>query len=615
MADALQDWHPSEEEVLRHVDGELSARASSRILSHLEACWACRARVDRLQETIRAFTELVEGPLTAELPDPPRSWSGFAAALRRVADGRASSHSWAHLAKALTWRLAFWQTSRARRVRRTRPTRGKVGTGHPSAAAAFRRTVLLTGCVALIVFVAVNLRSPTVSAAHVLRSADRADRAFFESPGTASYRVLHMEARRRPGPALISRATVEVWQDGQSGLKARRLYDEQHTLVAGEWIDRQGVRTLYERAGPSARSDARETGEAPAVSFADAWRWEPSPADFIRLTGGAEATVRRTGGSFVLSYGSRENTSQPGLLEASLTVRQADWRVTRQTLVVQQTSEIREYRFIEQRVDRVPAAQAVSRFTPERELLNLPAPLATLTDTRAASSLLTPLPRAVVYPSPTELDRLELEACYRVHRFNLCLEEPSGVTRTPAGVRVNALVESEGQRAVLLHALEPISRHTALAVDVEARDGAPPRDEPARSATATADLPASTGPAPATGALRRYMRAQTRDGTVSAGALDDAIAMISAWALQRSAKRVEEIRAVRQLLARWPLDRVQRLGPETAAMWHAMLAQHAHALRTETSVLRRQLQPMLFPTLTDEHRVRERAKQESRGLS
>src|SRR5436305_927195 len=82
-----EPWHPSDEEVLDYLDGELKERCARRVRAHLEACWACRARAQRTQEAITRFAEFAGRSLADRIPPPPRGWSTFRARLRRVIDG------------------------------------------------------------------------------------------------------------------------------------------------------------------------------------------------------------------------------------------------------------------------------------------------------------------------------------------------------------------------------------------------------------------------------------------------------------------------------------------------------------------------------------------------
>ena len=65
--------HPSEEEVLRLADGELSSRRAAVVKDHLASCWECRARQQQIEATIADFVHACHDtldPLLAPAPGP-----------------------------------------------------------------------------------------------------------------------------------------------------------------------------------------------------------------------------------------------------------------------------------------------------------------------------------------------------------------------------------------------------------------------------------------------------------------------------------------------------------------------------------------------------------------
>src|SRR5579864_5248482 len=66
--------HPEEEQLLRYLDGELTAQASAGVRSHLEACWQCRAALEQLQNVVSECVHYRKNVLQRHLPTPPAPW-------------------------------------------------------------------------------------------------------------------------------------------------------------------------------------------------------------------------------------------------------------------------------------------------------------------------------------------------------------------------------------------------------------------------------------------------------------------------------------------------------------------------------------------------------------
>ena len=64
----LSDKHLSDQEMLLAADGELSTRQAAQVHSHLAECWACRARMAEIEETIADFARAHRQTLDPQLP-------------------------------------------------------------------------------------------------------------------------------------------------------------------------------------------------------------------------------------------------------------------------------------------------------------------------------------------------------------------------------------------------------------------------------------------------------------------------------------------------------------------------------------------------------------------
>jgi anti-sigma factor RsiW len=60
--------HLSDQEMLQAADGELSTRRADQVHAHLAECWACRARMAEIEETIADFARAHRQTLDSQLP-------------------------------------------------------------------------------------------------------------------------------------------------------------------------------------------------------------------------------------------------------------------------------------------------------------------------------------------------------------------------------------------------------------------------------------------------------------------------------------------------------------------------------------------------------------------
>jgi hypothetical protein len=93
-----RDSHVSDEELLTLIDGEAEFRKFCSINTHLKRCWLCRARLERLEESIASFMEHRNAIMHRQIPPPPDGWRRFDFRLQDTAEefGRAARHRRTH---------------------------------------------------------------------------------------------------------------------------------------------------------------------------------------------------------------------------------------------------------------------------------------------------------------------------------------------------------------------------------------------------------------------------------------------------------------------------------------------------------------------------------------
>src|SRR5262245_49067706 len=87
----VEERHSSDDELLLYLDGELTVKEAGWVRTHLEGCWSCRMRAEKIQEAISSFVEFRDHVRTPELPPPPGGWRKFELSLGSLAGATEAS--------------------------------------------------------------------------------------------------------------------------------------------------------------------------------------------------------------------------------------------------------------------------------------------------------------------------------------------------------------------------------------------------------------------------------------------------------------------------------------------------------------------------------------------
>jgi len=132
--------------------------------------------------------------------------------------------------------------------------------------------VCLAAVVAVFVFALLFRPSiAPVSAAVLLQRSSEAEAKLVATPGRILHRKFDFEERSRNSGRLLSRKRIETWEGGCKRCAARRVYTEQGQLVAGEFMNESGSRTVIDRA---TATDSRP--ELHPYMFQSVWALSPS---------------------------------------------------------------------------------------------------------------------------------------------------------------------------------------------------------------------------------------------------------------------------------------------------------------------------------------------------
>jgi hypothetical protein len=420
-----------------------------------------------------------------------------------------------------------------------------------------------------------------VNAQQLLAHASAVEEAHENNPNIVLHRSLQLEKRKYKDKKVLLRRRIDVWHSGARGLTARRVYDDSGNLVAGEWSERGGSSTIYERG---TRSNLREGNRSiPEVldSPQDLWQYDLSAGSFEGLVGtAAQAQVDTQGIDYVIHYEPRDKSGR--MLGAVLTVRETDFRAVGLELTMRE-SEVSGplaaasipvvYSITEASFEQRPALEVNPQvFQTDAELLALSLP----TDEGNAT-----------------VD-LQIETTYLLDRVGATLGQEVTVTvGADHKLHVEGVAATESRRAQIFKALGPIRNNPAVVINLMTVGEAVQRERVKPSVVTETTSQAEHGTIPAFDELSRYFEAETApDSSVdvrgriwrfSEQVLEDSgEAMRHAWVLKRLATTIS------------PTE-ISSLNGTTHNEYLCMVAAHAQEVGRRTGKLRLQLGPIIFP--------------------
>jgi len=432
---------------------------------------------------------------------------------------------------------------------------------------------------------------PTASAAELLRRTSVAEEAMAARTDTVVQRTIDLEERKDSGE-LIARHRVEVWHSAEKGITARRLYNEQNQLVAGDWRRADGVQTLY-RHGSHPQLQLRNPQSA--IRNREVWQLDPSATDFTRLIGDATgARVEERPDAYVIAYAGEATGETTGLVRATLVLARADLHPVEQTLVVRQASEVRRYRFTESAFERrAPESVAPAVFEPEPELLGATTGRAEPAVKPAKKEITTPELKPAPPTRPVATAEQEVEVLRLLNSVGADLGEQVSVTRTPdGGLKVEGIVETDARQAELLRALEPVMNHPAMRVEIQTVAEAVAQRR-LTEATSVPQIRRKVEIASSSIAVESELRGYfAREGE----RVDEAVRQYADRMVTRSERAMRHIYALKRLTNQFSAEELRSLSPEARDKWLSLVRSHARSFERETVTLRQELRPVFFPS-------------------
>jgi RNA polymerase sigma factor (sigma-70 family) len=435
---------------------------------------------------------------------------------------------------------------------------------------------------------------PLVSAAELLKRSSVAEEAQAARTDQVLRRIISLEEKRTDG-ALIARRQIEVWHSAGRSITARRLYNEHGQLIAGDWRRADGVQTVYHHGSRPQLQLAPEKRAGESLTFDSVWQLQASAQEFTSLIGRIDdAQVEEIGNGYLISYRKAGLGDARGLVKATLILSRADLHATEQTVVVQQGSEQREYRFAETSFERrTPNSVAPVVFEPDPELL-VPAAMPTDKTTdpgKDASASFPPQPAAPALANA----ELEVEALQLLNQAGADIDDQTSVTRTAEGkLRISGLLESDQRKAEIVKALSPIIRNPSVVVELETVAEALNREQRRQKQSQSSSgqvavqrVEITRAQIPVHEDLKKYF------GNAD-GQSEEQIREFAAAILDRSRRAMSHVGTLSRLAGRFSQDELRSLSPEARARWLAVIRSHSRAFEQETRTIRQQLQPIFL---------------------
>lgn len=452
--------------------------------------------------------------------------------------------------------------------------------------------------------------TPKVQAAELLKKAFVAEEADGAAPDLVVHRTVEVEARKATDDVLIARRRVEIWHCRSRALKAVRVYDENESLVAGEWTKPDGSQMSYDRGGVlKRRSSPLPDGASSKFDLEQIERLSPSAKTFSDLTGKAtDTTVEERPGIYVIHW-QASGGPDAGAIQVWLTIGSRDMHATEMDVQMgsrqggqagaqPQTTPAAtgvKYRLVETRFERRPLRSvAASVFEPDPELIRPPAsaPISGGSKEGAVSS-----DASSAITGSVASTELEVQVLGLLSQIGADLGEQISATRTPQGfLLVRGVVDTDKRKAEIIHSLTTVASNPAVKIDVlTAAEAAERRSKSGSRQQGLVQFQGTAGSEsriPVYAEVRRFLASRG----VQDAAMEDEISRFSIQESRHSREALQHAWALKRIAERFSAEDMAKLNSAGRGNLNRIIATHASAIARETRELQRSLQPVLFPS-------------------
>jgi anti-sigma factor RsiW len=566
-----QSEHPPREMLLLFVDGELTAKETAQLETHLEACWPCRVKTKKIQEAIADIIEFDEKVLTPRL-NPPQGWRNFDRQLRQLAaqSGRQS----------LTSRI-FGS------LNRFFPVSHFFATPHPWFKPMVRGLAAALVLVLVVALVIHFRHEPIVSASELLQNATDAQAARIRSTAEP---VVHQRLRvRRQDQASTNEAlaTLEIWNDTKNARIREFTTDGNQTgsfpdIARASQVPRNAVISEFAQVLAANHMDPqRPLSAASYQSWHNTLQNQKDEVTRSNLPSAEALTLRTVPASPV-------NLGQ--IAEAVFIVRAKDWQPSELRLHVRTESGSRIYELTEDLSEVLNLAQVDPKIFANETVVSAPAPKASPQMSPAPSPLAMSPQVVPLLAQPVATADQEVEALRLLNQVGADLGEQITVKRAPNGaLQVAGIVETAKRKTEIVNALAPLSNSPAVRIEIQtvaeavAKQSNKPTPSPSTRAVEISGNTIAAEPD-----LRVYFAHEGED-------VDAAIRRFSGRMVSLSNQGMDHLWAMKRLLSQFSPGELRALTPEAREKWLGLIRNHARLYQQNIHSLRRELQPVFFP--------------------
>lgn len=400
-------------------------------------------------------------------------------------------------------------------------------------------------------------------------------------PGVVLHRVLRFESKR-VGDLTAVVQTIDIWEDKANGKIARRVYDGENILIAGEWRKSDGAHFVYHhRTGLKSLATPDDLNQ---ILMLSPWRLDISPKTFRAMFNPAELEVVKGPTDYTISWKGMRAIASAKLVAATLTVTNNDFRVSRQSLEVERSDGRYEYSFVQLDAERLPEQEVLpGYFSPD----SFVRPGSSTVVGSAKPNVRNDSSDRMTHVLATASTELEIEVAYLLNRAKSDRNEQIVLTRTRTGsLLIEGVVETEERKKEIEAVLDPISKHSLVRIALQTVADA---STISGRAITSVEQGTNTGNTIAVDPeLRNYLRSQ------SVSDIDEAVRQFSATVVQSSYRALFHAIELKRLKTRFSNNELRAVSTDAHNKWTQMVHQHANGYLVEVANIKRILGPLFF---------------------